>query len=923
MSPLLHVLLVEDNPQDAELVLRELRNAGFEPVWQRVETEQEYLHYLDAHSDLELILSDFQMPQFSGFLALELLKKRALDIPFVLISGTIGEDIAVEAMKLGAADYFLKDRLARLGPAVHQVLEQSRLRLVGKQTRDMLWLREEALRDVSQGVLISGENRKIIYANSSFTRLTGYEQNEILGRSCTILQGPDTDPETVLKIRAALNAGEVFEGEILNYRKDGRTFWNEITLSPIPGESGKPLGFVGIQRDVTERKLSEEALRESEARFAETFEQAPIGIALVSPEGRWLKVNQALCEIVGYSATDLYSHTFQSITHPDDLGTDLENVRRLIAGEIFSYQMEKRYLHSAGHYVSVMLSVSLVRDGQGQPRYFIKQIQDISERKLAEKALCDSRHFAESIAENSTSVIYVSDLQTRRNIYTNRNAAESLGYTSVQILEMGDNFLPTLMHPEDLPGVFEQNTLLAEALDGQILDHETRLKHADGTWRWFWTRETIFNRHPDGSPWQIMGTAQDITERKHTEQKLSEALALEKEHSEQARAGDRAKGEFLTVMSHEIRTPMNGILGFAGLLAEIPELTVAGREYAEIITTCSEALLRILDDILDFSRLEAGGMRVEKAKFSTREIVKNIHALLAPRAAEKQLGFWVEAGDNIPEFLWNDAGRIRQVLLNLVGNALKFTEHGAVTFGMREPRGALATAEPGVEFFVRDSGPGISDSLFGQIFEPFTQADYSTSRRYGGTGLGLSISQKFVELMGGKLTVTSEVGSGSEFCFTLDAGKPEGTVPAIPQSSVALPGKAFAAKYPLDILVVEDEPVNLKLTALVLRRLGYNPTMAQNGSEAVDACRQQLPDLIFMDLQMPLKDGIQATIEIRTMEKNAARDGTVFIAALTANTCEEKQRQCHDAGMDAYINKPVKVAMLVKILKLASETQGG
>ncbi len=1263
--PPLRILVLEDNPLDTELMLRELRRAGFEdPEWLRVDSEEDYLDHL--HADLDIILSDFEMPQFNGLRALELLKERGFDIPFILISGTIGEDVAVQAMKRGAADYLLKDRLARLGAAIQHALDESRLRRERKAAWETLRLRESALNEVSQGVIICDEKHLITYANTSFSRITGYSQDEIMGRNCNFLQGVDTSRETIQKMRAAIRAGQPFEAEILNYRKDGQPFWNDLSISPIRGIDGEPLRFIGIQRDITERKLAEEALsrketelrvlfdlvpamiwfkdtennhlrvnkhaaasigrsveelegkparhfypkeadgfyaadlevmrsglpklgiveairdnrnqdlwlqtdkvpycdedgqvigivvmsqditarkladaalkeselryhtlfenmvegycycrllyagdkasdyiylevnqafapqtgltnvvgrkvsevvpgihesnpeqliiysrvastgktekfethakvldlwfsvsvysnrqehfvavfdniterkhaeealRKSEERFAEAFEQAPIGIALLSPEGRWLKVNKALCDTVGYSEQELVSRTFHEMTHPEDLPVDLALVRRLVAGEISSDQLEKRYIHADGHFVPVLLNVSLVRDGQGEPLYFIAQIQDItermraqeelhwktafleaqvnssldativvdeqgrkilqnqkvaelfkipqhilddpddeqqvrwvtgmtkfpeefarkvthlyahpddiahdeialnngtildrytfpvvgqdgkyygrtwtfrdiSERKQAEEELRASRHFAESIAENSTSVIYLYDLQTHVTDYTNRNAAEDLGYSKAQISAAGDDFYRTLIHPDDLIRLVPQTIKLTEAQDGQVFDFELRVKHATGELRWFWTRETVFNRHPDGTPWKILGTAHDITERKIAEEKLSEALAQEKELSEKARAGDRAKNEFLAVMSHEVRTPMNGIMGFAELLSQAP-LSPENHAYAQTIVQSGEALTHVLDGILDFSRLEAGRLQVADEVFSPRALLRDIHRLMAHQAAEKNVKIQLTVADSIPGLFQGDAGRLRQIVLNVVGNAMKFTQQGTISIALEHHPDQPST----FIFTIKDTGVGITDEQIGRIFQPFTQADSSISRKYGGTGLGLTISRRLAELMGGELTVKSKPGTGSTFFITLPFAIATATHEA---PSVAPPETLdgeFALRHPLRLLVVEDDRINLKLIQALLRRLGYSPLTAGNGRAAIEVFQRENPDCILMDLQMPEMDGIEASIRIRALEKSPVRP-PVFIAALTANIFPADRQRC-------------------------------
>ncbi|MBS0660986.1 MAG: PAS domain S-box protein, partial [Verrucomicrobia bacterium] len=298
----LRVLLVEDRPNDAELVLLELRRAGYVLEWQRVDTEAAFLAQLAGGWDI--ILSDFAMPQFSGLRALELVQERRREIPFILISGTIGEETAVAAMKQGATDYLLKDRLGRLGLAVEHALEKGRLERERRVTFETLRLREEALSQISQGVIICDEHRRVVYANGSFRAVTGYGEEDMLGRTCAHLQGPETDPGMIAAIRQALHEGRSFDGEILNYRKDGSKFWNELSIVPLSTTDG-PARFLGIQRDVTARKQAEDALRESDRRFRDMLENVALIAITLDPQGRVTFCNDHLLQLTGWTREEV------------------------------------------------------------------------------------------------------------------------------------------------------------------------------------------------------------------------------------------------------------------------------------------------------------------------------------------------------------------------------------------------------------------------------------------------------------------------------------------------------------------------------------------------------------------------------------------------------------------------------------------
>ena len=388
----LRLLIVEDNPLDAELVICELRRAGFEPEWSRVDTEAEYVERLCP--ELDIVLSDYDLPQFSGMRALELLRESGLEIPFIIVSGTIGEDIAVDVMKRGASDYLLKDRLKRLGPAIAHAVEEGRSREERKRAEAALGQSEAEFRALTEaaplGIFVTDCNGLATYTNATLREMLGVGFREMAGSGWTRTVHPLDRAELVAQWQEAIAHRQTFVSNARFIRADGTAIRTSIK-SAVMREEDSVMGYVGVVEDITERKQAEESLRESEERFSGAFMHAPNGVALLSPDGHWLKVNQALCELVGYAEAELLTHTSQDMTHPEDLAADLEYVRRMVAGEIRTYQMEKRYIHARGHSVTILLNVSLVRDGMGEPSYFIFQIQDLTERKKLEQQLLRSQ----------------------------------------------------------------------------------------------------------------------------------------------------------------------------------------------------------------------------------------------------------------------------------------------------------------------------------------------------------------------------------------------------------------------------------------------------------------------------------------------------------------------------------------------------
>jgi TMAO reductase system sensor TorS len=359
-----------------------------------------------------------------------------------------------------------------------------------------------------------------------------------------------------------------------------------------------------------------------------------------------------------------------------------------------------------------------------------------------------------------------------------------------------------------------------------------------------------------------------------------------------AEAASRAKSEFLATMSHEIRTPMNGILGMARLMLDDP-MTPTQRERVETLTTSAEALLTILDEILDLSKLEAGRLEFEKVPFKLKGITDGVRMLMHSRASSAGLELIVEVDPSVPVWLAGDAGRLRQVLLNLVGNAIKFTHKGSITVSIRRVGGTTERTE--LEFSVLDTGIGIGDEALDRLFQSFSQADSSISRRFGGTGLGLAICKRLVEAQGGEIGVSSEVGNGSRFWFRL-------TFPVAAAPQEVQGADAGTNLPPLRILLAEDNLINQKVAIGFLSKGGHTVTVASNGREAVNLVHSGDYDVVLMDMQMPEMDGLAAARAIRQLGGSRAQ---VPIIALTANAMQGDAERCHAAGMDAHTGKPI------------------
>jgi PAS domain S-box-containing protein len=655
-----------------------------------------------------------------------------------------------------------------------------------------------------------------------------------------------------------------------------------------------------VEDQVRERTAE---LRASQAVLAGAFDSAATGMALVSPEGRWLRVNRALCDIVGYSPEELLSTTFQAITHPDDLDADLENVRSMLAGDIRYYEMEKRYFHRDGHVVWILLSVSLVRDGDGAPLYFVAQIQDITQRRRAEEALRDSEARHRSLFENANDLIYTHDLEGN---FTSINPAAAaligLDLSAGEPLPRFEDVL-TPSSCARAAEVIRESVISGgptEANEFEVLDRDGRLVQLEVL------AQVIFE---DGRPVGVQGIGRDVTERRRFEAELRQAKAA-------AEAANRAKSEFLANMSHEIRTPMNGVIGMTDLTLAT-DLTAEQREQLEIVRGSADALLMVINDILDFSKVEAGKMELDASEFDVAGCVGDAVATFTAAAEEKQLRLSVVIDEATPARLVGDPGRLRQILLNLVGNAVKFTDAGQVTVHVQVDEETPAESSIALHFVVADTGIGVPADKHAAILRPFEQVDGSTARRFGGTGLGLSISSRLAELMGGRLWLESAGGRGSTFHFSATFA-----VPALATGPAARRVAGIAATpHPLRVLLVDDNKVNQKLAARLLERRGHRVTVVGDGRAAVTAVAAGGFDIVLMDVQMPGMDGIEATALIRGNE--AGTGSHIPIVAMTAHAMKGDDERCLAAGMDGYVSKPFDAKHLLETIeKLATAARG-
>ncbi len=606
-------------------------------------------------------------------------------------------------------------------------------------------------------------------------------------------------------------------------------------------------------------------INESEEHFRQAFTFAGIGMALVGLDGRWLRVNQALCDLIGYTESELLKATFQDITHPDDLDADLGHVRSLIAGEQNFYHMEKRYVHRDGRIVWVRLTASLVRSASGQPLHFVSQIENITDRRQAETALRESEALTRLFAEHAPAAVAMFDTEM---IYLVASAKwlSDYGLQSQSIIGRS--------HYEVFPEIPQHwKAIHRRCLAGAVESCEADpFDRASGERMWLrWEVRPWY--HDDGTIGGIVMFTADITALKELQHQLVErnvALEIETKRAQEservireARAATeesaRLKARFLANMSHEIRTPMNGVVGMTSLLLDT-ELTPEQRTLANTVRASADSLLTVINDILDFSKIEAGQLAFNPLPFDLHDPVENSLSLLAERALSKGLEIAHLIDDDVPARLIGDTGRLQQVLINLIGNAIKFTTRGEVMVGVSKVGEKDRCAR--LRFTVRDTGIGITPEAQARLFQPYVQADISTSNKFGGTGLGLAISRQLVTLMGGEIGLQSTPGQGSTFWFTAEFPIQEGSLPAVPRR-IELAGRRA--------LIVDGNATNREVYARQLAAWRVETVAVAGGEEALAALRAGAPfDLALVDLQLVGMTALQLATRVRADPSCAA-----------------------------------------------------
>ena len=731
--------------------------------------------------------------------------------------------------------------------------------------------------------------------NERWAEILGYTLDELAPLSIQIwlnhLHPDDLEISREQLARHFSGEASFYECEVRVRHKDGRWIWvldrgKVIDWTP----DGRPHWMFGTHQDISERKRIEAELQRSEDNLKRAQAVSHIGSwTLDIPDDR-IEWSDETYRIFGIEPGSRINPTrFLECTDPDDRPAVAAAWAAAMQGA--PYDIEHRIrVDGITKWVREQAELRFAVDGT--PLSGLGTVQDISERKRADHALRESEQRFRAIADSAPALIWMAGAG-REWTFVNQVWLDFTGRTPEQ--EFGDGWTAGL-HPDDLQACLDR---YARAFDAHApFTMEYRLQRHDGEYRWM-----LQNGRPrfdyEGSFLGFIGSCIDITERVEMEHRLAET-------TQRAEEANRAKSDFLANMSHEIRTPMNAIIGLTRLVLDT-ELTPRQRDYLEKVQASSQALLRLLNDILDYAKIEAGHLEMEQAPFDLGNVIQGVGDLFAIRIQEKGLVFRVTIDPDLTFPLIGDSLRLGQIFINLIGNAVKFTDQGniAVTVALSEQTATTVT----LETTVRDTGIGIAPDQIERLFSSFSQADTSITRKYGGTGLGLSITRRLVELMGGQIHVQSAMGQGSAFTFTTCFRRATDEAPRR-----AAAERVPAARQPQKlqdlaqairgarILVVDDDEANHTVAKGLLTRLGLRSNQARTGREAIDKAGQGDFDAILMDLQMPEMDGYETTRRLK--ERLGPRCPPII--ALTAAVLEAQWQACREAGMVDRVTKPIE-----------------
>ncbi len=877
----LRVLLLEDREADAKLVVRELERAGLDPLWERVETEEDFVRHLDPAPDL--ILADYSLPQFDALQAVRLVRGRSLDTPFIIVSGTIGEERAAEAMREGADDYLLKDRLGRLGRAVSNAVERYRLAAAERRAATQMRLQVAAMTAAADAIVITDRDGTIRWVNPAFTQLTGYESGEALGRNPRFLKSDRQPPEVYRKLWETILAGHTWRGELVNRRKDGSCYEELQSITPVRGEHGEVEAFVAIKQDMTERKREEQELAERarlgtlagavglgllSARTVESMVQSSVDALVAGLDAAlaevWILDDHAnLLEHRASAGPFARDDATYTALRPgeSEVGRIASDRRSRVTNDLRADPdvPDHAWARSAGLVAFVGLPLQAAARCVGVLTvYFREPVTGATVRALeavgdriathlevlrADQAVLAARDRLHHVVSSSPSVLWTLAVAGNELMPTwvSENIQSVLGYTVAEVEK--PTWWRDHVFPEDLEDA--RRGIQEQLFAAGSLTQSYRFRHRNGDYRWI-RSDLRLQRDVLGQPVEVVCAWSDITELKALEDRFRHAQKME------------AIGKLAGGVAHDFNNLLTVINGYGQLLMRsLPESDASRAAVAEMVDA-GERAVSLTRQLLAFSRKAI----IQPVVLDLAALVASLEKMIRRLVGEDiQMTVECEAGLGTVRA---DPGQLEQVILNLVVNARDaMPTGGALTIRMRNveltPDQARreGDVQPGayVELAVRDAGCGMSAAVLERIFEPFF-----TTKGSQGTGLGLATVHGIVEQCGGYLHVESAVGHGSTFEVRL----PRFDAPDESSVRREAPGNSLP-RGTETVLVVEDQPEVRLLARRVLELCGYEVLEAVDGHQALQVADQHRAaiDVLLSDIVMPGMSGPQVADALR------------------------------------------------------------